>query len=155
MQMKVRLVHDSEFFRGFWLNERHKPEKKHIFSDPLSRNASTNSKLPIRPEYVKLDLLFAYSATLVELRPTILDKIVRSCRRDTWWKKIHSQVEGNESLGVNKTVSPFEYREADATASDQYFKPRPESSKGIKIAWHPETSNPVEVEMDMIKEHAD
>ncbi len=64
-------------------------------------------------------------------------------------------MEENESLRVNKAVLPFENREAGGTASDPYFQLRPELSKDIKIGWHFETSNPVEVEVDMIKEDTD
>ena len=129
VQMNICLVRASQFLCRFRLTVRHKARKKHIVSDALGRLASTNSNLPDHdPEYAKLDVFFAYSATLVELKPTMLSKIIRSYRRDAWWRKIFSHVEKNESLGINKAVLPFEKGKPATTSSGPYFQPKPEPS---------------------------
>ena len=124
---------------------RHKPGKKHIVRDAFCRLASINSNVPDHdPEYAKLDVVFAYSATLAELRTIMLSKIVRGYRQDTWWRKIFSQVEENESLGINKAVLPFEKGEPAATTSDQYFQLRPKQFQGKDLNLRPEPSNRLE-----------
>lgn len=76
MRMNVRLVRASQFLRGFRLVVRHKPGKEHVIPDALSRLASANTDLPSDPEHSELDVLFVYTATLVELSPILLKQIV-------------------------------------------------------------------------------
>ena len=156
MRMNVRLVRASQFLCGFWLTIRHNPGKKHIVPDALNRLASTDSNLLDHvPEYAELDVLFAYSTTLVELRLTMLSMIIRGYGRDTWLRKIFSQVEENKSLGINKAVLSFEKSKPAATASDPYFQPRPELSQDRDLNLEPKSSSRLELEEDVNGEGAD
>lgn len=125
MRMNVRLVRASQFLRGFRLVVRHKPGKEHVIPDALSRLASANTDLPSDPEHSELDVLFVYTATLVELSPILLKQIVQGYTRDGCWKKVLQQLEYNESLGPNKAILPFEKGDPSPTSADPYFLPRP------------------------------
>ena len=89
MQINVRLVRTSQFLRQFRLIVRHKPGKKHILPDALSRLASANTNLPSQDiTYSELDALFAYNATLVAMNEDLAQHIVESYESDPWWVKI-------------------------------------------------------------------
>ncbi len=65
MQMNVRLIMASQFLHGFCLLDRHELGKEHVVPNVLSRLASANANLPQDPNHSELDMLFAYTATLV------------------------------------------------------------------------------------------
>ncbi len=71
MRLNLRLVRASQFLQQFKLNVRHKPGKEHIVPDALSRLASANTG-QVDPHHSELDVLFAYSTTLVKLHPTLI-----------------------------------------------------------------------------------
>lgn len=64
MKMNVCLVRTSQFLQQFCLVVRHKPGKKHIIPDALSKLASVNCTKH-NNYYSKLDALFTYHTTLV------------------------------------------------------------------------------------------
>lgn len=70
----MRLVRASQFLRQFHLIVWHKPEKEHIIPDALSRLANTNNS-GHNPKYAKLDALFVYHVTLVQINPDLVKRI--------------------------------------------------------------------------------
>lgn len=81
--MNVRLVRASQFLHQFRLVVCYKPGKEHIMPDALSRLASANTNLPSQdPDYSELDALFTYSATLVEIHPGLIKKIIEGYQKD-------------------------------------------------------------------------
>ena len=89
IQMNVCLVRASQFLRQFRLVVRHKPGKKHILLDALSRLASANTNLPSQdPAYSELDAFFVYNATLVAMNEDLARRIIESYESDPWWVKI-------------------------------------------------------------------
>lgn len=83
MRMNVRLVRASQFFRQFHLIVRYKPEKKHIIPNALSRLASANNS-GHDAEYAKLDTLFVYHTTLVQINPDLVKRILDGYTFDGW-----------------------------------------------------------------------
>ena len=75
IRMNVRLVRASQFLQQFRLVVRHKPGKEHIIPDMLSRLASAN-RAGHDKVYSKLDALFTYHATLVEISPDLIQHIL-------------------------------------------------------------------------------
>ena len=75
MRMNVRLIRASQFLRKFHLIVRHKPGKKHIIPDALSRLASTNSS-GHDAEYAELEALFVYHTTLMRINPDLVKRIL-------------------------------------------------------------------------------
>lgn len=75
----MRFVHIYQFFRQFQLVVCHKPGKKYIIFDALSRLVGTNinSLIDGFATHSKLDKLFTYSTTLVEISPDLLKKIIK------------------------------------------------------------------------------
>lgn len=95
--------------------------------DVLGRLASANSNLLEDLNYSKLDILFVYTAILIELNPRLLQRIVKRYKKDKWWKKILAQVLANNNLGKNKAVILFKIGLALPNTLDSYFFPRPKS----------------------------
>ncbi len=65
MQMNVQLIRASQFLYGFCLSVRHKPGNLYVVFDTLSRLESANANLLQDPNHSELDVLFAYTVTLV------------------------------------------------------------------------------------------
>ena len=82
MQMNVLLIRASQFSRGFCLSVWHKSEKEYVVPDALSRLATVNVNSPQDLNHSELDVLFAYTATLIQLSPSLLRKIIYSYRID-------------------------------------------------------------------------
>ena len=106
MKMNVRLIRASQFLRQFHLIVRHKPGKEHIIPDALSRLASANNS-GHDPEYSKLDALFVYHPTLVQINPDLVKRILNDYASNKWWSKIRKQLLDNKKLGVDKALLPF------------------------------------------------
>lgn len=83
MRMNVRLVRASQFLQQFRLVVRHKPGKEHIIPDALSRLASAN-RAGHDEIYSELDALFTYHATLVEISPDLIKRILDGYLADDW-----------------------------------------------------------------------
>ena len=75
MQMNVWLIKVSQLLCGFCLSVCHKPRKKHLVSDALSRLASVNANLPQDPNHLEYNVLFAYTATLVQMSLLCLGRL--------------------------------------------------------------------------------
>lgn len=111
MRMNVRLVRASQFLRQFRLVVRHKPGKEHIIPDALSRLASANNP-GHNASYSKLDALFVYHTTLVEINPDLVTRILEGYAADHWWARVQRQVLDNEELGRDKALLPFVIRDS-------------------------------------------
>ena len=83
MRLNLRLVRASQFLQQFRLDVRHKPEKKNIVPDALSRLANANSS-STDARHSELDALFLYNTTLVEIYPTLVSQILASYDADPW-----------------------------------------------------------------------
>ena len=81
MRMNVRLVRGFQFLRQFCLIVQHKPEKNHIIPDSLSRLASANNS-GHNLEYSKLDALFVYHKTLMQINPDLGQRIFDGYKSD-------------------------------------------------------------------------
>ena len=110
----------------------HKPKKEHIIPDALSKLASANSS-GHDAEYAKLDALFVYHTTLVQINPDLVKCILDGYASDGWWSRVRKQVLDNEDLGVDKALLPFVLADADASDSDPYFQPRPEPPDNMAL----------------------
>ncbi len=105
---------------------RHKPGKEHIIPDALSRLANA-SRAGHNKVYSKLDALFTYHATLVEISPDLIKRILDSYLADDWWVKVWKQLLTNDNLGPDKAILPFIFGSTEPPSSaDPYFLPRPE-----------------------------
>ena len=71
-------------------------------------------------------MLFACTATLIQLSPFLFRKIIRDYRMDEWWKKILTQIDNNDHLLENKAILPFEREDELATSVDPCFFFKPE-----------------------------
>ena len=125
--MNLRLVRVSQFLQQFNLDVRHKPGKEHIIPDALSRLASTNVGCS-DPFHSELDALFTYNATLIEIHPNLISRILAGYEDDEYWARLRRQVQANEDLGDDKAVLPFITGGSYRSDSDPYMVPRPESS---------------------------
>ena len=81
MRMNLCLVRASQFFQQFRLDVRHKPGKEHIIPDALSRLASTNVGCS-DAFHSELDALFTYNATLIEIHPALISRILAGYEDD-------------------------------------------------------------------------
>ena len=125
MQMNVCLVCASQFLRQFPLVIWHKPGKKYILPNVLSRLTSANTNLPFQDlAYSKLDALFIYNATLIAMNEDLAQRIVKGYKNNPWWVKILGQLSLNDALGDNKAFLPF-VQELPSTDTDHYFLPKP------------------------------
>lgn len=62
---------------------RYKPGKKHIIPDALSKLASVNNIFHYN-EYSKLNSLFAYHTSLMEINPNLVKSILDRYAADSW-----------------------------------------------------------------------
>lgn len=102
----------------------HKPKKEHIIPDALSRLANAN-RVGHDNLYSKLNALFTYHTTLVEINPDLAIQILDSYLSDDWWVKVRKQLLANENLGLDKAILPFVFGSTeDPSSADPYFLPR-------------------------------
>lgn len=71
MKMNVWFVKTSQFLQQFHLLVQYKPRKEHIILNALNRLANNNGA-GHNLEYSKLDALFVYHTTLVEINPGLV-----------------------------------------------------------------------------------
>lgn len=81
--MNLHLVKAFQFLQQFKLDVRHKPGKEDIISDALSRLANISIDCA-DPSYSKLDALFMYNATLVEIYPDLVLRILAGYEDDEY-----------------------------------------------------------------------
>lgn len=125
MRMNICLVRASQFLQPFCLVVRYKPGKEHIIPDALSRLASANHS-GYDEVYSELDTLFTYHATLVEISPDMIKRILDGYLANDWWVKVRRQLLTNDNLSLDKTILPFIFCSAKPPSStDQYIVPRP------------------------------
>ena len=127
MRMNLRLIRASQFLQQFRLDVRHKPGKEHIIPDVLSRLASTNVGCS-DASHTELDALFTYNATLIEIHPDLISRILAGYEDDEYWARLRRQVQANEDLGDDKAVLLFITGGSYRSDSDPYMVPRPKSS---------------------------
>lgn len=70
----------------FELDVRHKPGKKNVIPDVLSRLASAN-EYTLPSDHAELDVLYAYTTTLVEMSKSFQTRIVKGYQSDPSWTK--------------------------------------------------------------------
>lgn len=120
--MNLRLVKASQFFQKFKLDVRYKPGKEDIIPNALNRLASINVGCA-NLSYSKLDALFMYNATLVEIYSDRVLRILAGYEGDEYWARFHHQVQANEDLGDNKALLPFVTECFYKSDSDPYISP--------------------------------
>lgn len=83
MKMNVRLIRALQFLNKFTFNICHKLGRLNIVSDALSRLPSNNIMVKeINPDFNKLDALYAYNTTLVEIDKAFTAKICKRYKDD-------------------------------------------------------------------------
>ena len=87
VRLNLRLIRASQYLQRFDLDVRHKPGKKNVVPDALSRLASTN-QYAMPPGHAELDALYAYTTTLVEMDSTFKARIVKGYQEDPAWTKV-------------------------------------------------------------------
>lgn len=92
----------------------------------LSRLANTNVGCS-NPTYFKLDALFMYNATLIEIHPNLILKILAGYEDNKYWAHLCCHVQANEDLSENKAMLPFITKDSYRLDIDPYMVPRPES----------------------------
>ncbi len=91
MRINLCLVRTSQFLQQFRLDVRHKPGKEHIIPDALSRLASMNVGCS-DPAHLELDASFTYNATLIEIHPNLISRILAGYEDDEYWARLRRQV---------------------------------------------------------------
>lgn len=71
IKMNIRFFRASQFFLGFYFTVWHKLEKEYVVTDALSRLASANTNLLSNLDHSELDVLFAYTTILIQLKPVL------------------------------------------------------------------------------------
>lgn len=127
MRLNLRLVRASQFLQQFKLDVRHKPGKEHVIPDALSRLASANAA-PMNSHHSELDALFVYNATLVEIHPTLVSRILAGYDSDPWWARLQIQIRANRDLQADAATLPFVLGSPPPTDADPYLAPRPEDA---------------------------
>ena len=141
MRLNLRLVRTSQFLQQFKLKVRHKPGKKHIIPDALSRLASSNTG-HADPQHSELDPLFTYSTTLLELHPTLISRILAGYEADPWWARLQQQIQSNDDLGADRATLPFVIDSTLSTDSDPYMASRPEGEECLQPNTLPALKDP-------------
>lgn len=129
MRLNLRLVRASQFLQQFQLDVRHKPGKKHIIPDALSRLASA-SRYP-DPEHSELDALFIYNTTLVEMYLALMSRNLAGYQADPWWARLHRLIQENNNLGSDAATLPFVIGSTPPADSDPYLTPRPDGDEDL------------------------
>ena len=121
------LVRASQFLQQFKLEVRHKPGNEHIIPDALSRLASANAALTI-PHHSEFDALFVYNATLIEIHPALVSRILAGYDSDPWWARLQLQVQANRDLDTNAATLLFVLGIPPPTEADPHLALRPENA---------------------------
>ena len=87
IRIDIRLIRAFLFHRQIRLVVKHKPNKKHIILDAPSRLANANNS-GHASAYSKLDVLFVYYTTLVEIQPDLVSRILENYAADNWWAQV-------------------------------------------------------------------
>ena len=146
-KLNLRLIRASEYIQQFRnLEFRHKPGKRHVVPDALSRlpNTASSEVSSSQHDAGELDALYAcaYTATtLVKLSPELRQQMIEGYQKDSSWSKIARTLEANDATGENAARLPFSRDKegliwkVDTATGDQGFTPRrlcvPESCVSI------------------------
>ena len=136
MRLNLRLVQASQFLQQFKLDVWHKPGKKHIISDALSRLASANTRNP-DPLHSELDALFTYNITFIEMHPALVSRILAGYKEDPWWVQLQSQIQANSDLGADAATLPFVVASTSPTDTDSYLAPRRDGNENLPLSLIP------------------
>lgn len=83
MRMNIFLIQASQFSRSFCLTICHEFDKKYMVADTLSRLASADFNLStLDPSYSKLNILFTYFTTLIEINLSLLKQSTKEYKID-------------------------------------------------------------------------
>ena len=134
LRMNIRLIKISQFLSQFNLNIRYKFDKNHIMFDALFRLVNVNTET-CSNEHSKLNILFTYNATFVELFDQFYDKILKSYFENSVWKKIATMIKNNDKLENNVVELFFSMQTNISIEIDAYMKSRSNfSTNTIEIA---------------------
>ena len=135
-KLNLRLIRASEYIQQFRnLEFRHKPGKRHVVPDALSRLPSSDSSASEKSasDAGELDALYACaytSTTLVELSPELKQQMIDGYQKDSAWKKVLQTLKSNEEAGENAAKLPFVRNKdgliwkVDAATGDHGLSPR-------------------------------
>lgn len=123
MRLNLWLIRTSQFLQQFKLDVRHKPGKEHIIPDALSRLANVNTDTA-ESSYSKLNALFLYITTLVEIHLTLVSRIIARYKADAWWSRLHTPVQANNNLSADRALFLFVLGSTPPTDADLYLAPR-------------------------------
>lgn len=101
--------------------------KEEIIINALSCLTNTNVGCA-NPFYSKLDALFTYNTTLIEIHPGLVSRILASYKDDKYWARFHREIEANGNLGNNKALLFFVTKCSCRLDGDSYMLPQPKSS---------------------------
>lgn len=126
-KINISFIWAFQFLQQLCFVIRHKPGKKHIIPDALSKLASTNyaehNKL-----YSEPDVLFTYYVTLVKISLDLVKRILNGYLPDDWWIKVWKLLLSNKNQGPVKAILLFVFGLIKHPSSiDPYFLPRPEA----------------------------
>ena len=119
VRLNLRLVRASQYIQRFELDVRHKPGKRNVIPDALSRLASTNDQ-PEPPGHAELDVLYAYTATLVEMDDDFKRRIVKGYRSDPSWTKVLLTLNKEASYDEDAAKLPFVLGETVTSAAKAF-----------------------------------
>lgn len=110
MKMNVQLIQAFQFLSQFLLNICYKPGRFNIVTDAFLRLPSNNTLTKtISPKFNKLDALYTYNTTLVQINDSFAIKICKRYNNNLAWNKTKRVLETNYLLGPNVTDLLFEF----------------------------------------------
>ena len=118
VRLNLRLIRASQYLQRFELDVRHKPGKRNIIPDALSRLASTNLGGNTHPNHAELDVLhaYAYTTTLVEMSEDFKARIIKGYHSDPPWIKVLAILNKEDSNGEDAARLPFVLGETVVTS---------------------------------------
>ena len=116
-KVNLLIIQASKYLQQFNLNICHKPGKRHIISNALSRPASCE-KTARSTNKGKLDVLiaavqeiWANLAPLVELSNDFKQKLKIGYKNNAGWKRVRSIVTSNNNLEANAAELPYQIKD--------------------------------------------
>ena len=135
-KLNLRLIRASEYIQQFRdIEFRHKPGKRHVVPDALSRlpnTAASDAAASQAADAGELDALYACAyatTTLVELSPELRHQMLDGYQKDSSWRKVLQTLEANDATGENAANLGFMRSDdgliwtVDAATGDHGFSP--------------------------------